>query len=187
MSEPSKACHMLVVEDKNGRRSVSLDAATISIGRDATNSIVLDSMAISRQHAFLLRLPLPKGAGYRYRLVDGNSAGQPSTNGVRVNGEHCSSRNLENGDEILFGEQIKAQYQILSIDQNKYARYLNLDSPEFHSIKAKPLDAKATLHGEDLEPISSQPLDSDASRSAEDDEEELLTELICKNPLKPQE
>lgn len=77
MTQQKTAFHILTLKDASGTRSVALDAATVSIGRDPNNTIVLASKTVSRQHAILLRLPSP-GGGYRYRLLDGNSAGKPS-------------------------------------------------------------------------------------------------------------
>jgi pSer/pThr/pTyr-binding forkhead associated (FHA) protein len=43
--------HLLVIEDDQGKRTIVLEAATYSIGRDLGNSIVLHSQSVSRQHA----------------------------------------------------------------------------------------------------------------------------------------
>jgi pSer/pThr/pTyr-binding forkhead associated (FHA) protein len=183
MSEQKKAFHILTLKDASGTRSVALDAATVSIGRDSNNTIVLTSKAVSRQHAILLRLPLP-GGGYRYRLLDGNSAGKPSTNGVVVNGKRCSAHDLNNGDALLFGGQVKASYQVLPADQAKYAKYMNVDSLDFHSIKLEPINSKATYIGEEPDQLpvlnhKNNPLDA---LLEEDDLE--LTELFYNNSSK---
>ncbi len=150
MTEKICERHVLVVDDDNGRRSIALDAATYSLGRDQTNAIVLESKSVSRQHALLLRLPVPETAGYRYRLVDGNSEGRPSVNGVMVNGKRCSSHNLANGDLIVFGRYVKASYMIVSMGQAEFIKYL--DMINFQSIKSEPINAKETVVGVDFDP-----------------------------------
>ncbi|MEL6248946.1 MAG: FHA domain-containing protein, partial [Cyanobacteria bacterium J06627_15] len=64
--------HFLIIQDDNGRRAVEIHAESSSIGRDASNSIVLDSKEVSRQHAILLRVTLPGKDGYTFRIVDGD-------------------------------------------------------------------------------------------------------------------
>lgn len=154
MNQQLKSHHILIIEGEHDSRSVVLESATISLGRDPTNAIVLDSKAISRQHAILLRLPLPKGAGYRYRLLDGNSAGRVSTNGITINGKRCSSHDLEHGDQIIFGGQIKAHYQIVPLDQTQSLKDQNIKSLDFQSIQLPPFNAQDTLADEDSDPLT---------------------------------
>jgi PAS domain S-box-containing protein len=98
---------LLVIEDNEGKRAVGLEAAIYTIGRSATNCIVLHSQLVSRQHASLVRVtenpPL-------FRLVDGNLQGIRSTNGLIVNGQHCFERELSHKDEIIFADNVKAWY-----------------------------------------------------------------------------
>ncbi len=130
--------HILVIDDEKGRRAVGLEAATYSIGRDPTNAIVLDGEGVSRQHAILLRVP-----AQGYRLIDGNSAGKPSLNGVYVNGESCSSRDLVNQDRIRFGTTVEAQYCTLPMSDADYLKYTQAAS--FRSIKSEMVDRIDTL------------------------------------------
>lgn len=156
MAEGPNERHILILDDDNGRRSIALDAATYSLGRDQTNAIVLESKAVSRQHALLLRLPVPETGGYRYRLVDGNSAGRPSANGVTINGQRSSLHNLKNGDVIVFGGEVKASYMTVSMGQSEFLKYL--DMINFQSIKSQPLNAKETLVGLEFNPQEIQQL-----------------------------
>lgn len=156
--EPLQERHLLILEDDRGCRSVALDAATHSIGRDQTNGIMLHSKTVSRQHALLLRLPMPETAGYRYRIVDGNSLGKPSVNGISVNGQRCTSFELKSGDEIQFGAQVRASYQMLKMGEREFLRYL--EQTNYQSIKSEPINAFATLVGveeelEELEELTS--------------------------------
>ncbi len=110
--------HLLIIEDDNGKRAVSLTADSSSIGRDSSNSIVLHSKEVSRQHAILLRVTHPGSEDYGFRIVDGNLQGKPSTNGLFINGQRSSYRNLRHGDEIIFGGNIKARYHTAIEDEN---------------------------------------------------------------------
>ena len=111
MSENEKepANHLLVIEDNQGKRTISLDSATYSIGRSANNSIVLHSQLVSRQHAILKRVTEHPDL---FRLVDGDLQGMRSTNGVQVNGKHCFERELSHKDEIVFADDVKAWYYV---------------------------------------------------------------------------
>ncbi len=137
--------HLLSIEDEMGKRTVPLDAATYSIGRDSSNAIVIQGHGVSRQHALLLRLPSP--AGYHYRIVDGNADGKSSANGIFVNGQRVQSHNLRSGDEINFGGHVKAQYTTVSMESAEFTKYLA--SINYHSIKAAPLTATATIVDEE--------------------------------------
>ncbi len=100
---------LLVIEDKQSKRALRLEAATYSIGRDPANSIVLNSHLVSRQHAILLRVPLPDMTD-SFRIVDGNLQGRRSTNGFTVNGRRCFSHDIEHGDILVLGGDVKVRY-----------------------------------------------------------------------------
>ncbi len=102
--------HLLVIEDMQGKRTVALKDATYSIGRNQSNTIVLDSKSVSRQHAFLLRVNTPGTATYTFRIIDGNLQGKRSTNGLLVNDKRCFSHELNSGDVIVFGVDVRARY-----------------------------------------------------------------------------
>jgi diguanylate cyclase (GGDEF)-like protein len=103
--------HLLVVEDSQGQRTVPLQANTYSLGRGSTNSIVIHSRRVSRQHAILLRVTMPGEEAYRFRVIDGDLQGNRSTNGLFVNGQRCFSHDLQHRDLIEFGGgSAKAQY-----------------------------------------------------------------------------
>jgi pSer/pThr/pTyr-binding forkhead associated (FHA) protein len=148
MHEQDQEHHVLIVNDEKGRHAIALDAATYSLGRDATNAIVLNSATVSRQHAILLRVPVPHTNRYRYRLVDGNAKGKPSANGVFANGQRCSSHELANGDVISFGEKVSASYQVVAMEEAAFINYIG--SAGFQSIKSEAVNPKATVVGLDL-------------------------------------
>ncbi|MEM1238309.1 MAG: ATP-binding protein [Cyanobacteria bacterium P01_H01_bin.26] len=110
--------HLLIIEDDDGKRAVSLQADSDSIGRDVGNSIVLHSQEVSRQHAILLRVTRPGEYGYGFRIIDGNLQGKPSTNGLFINGRRRSAHNLRHGDEIVFGVNVKMRYQTAPEDED---------------------------------------------------------------------
>ncbi|NEP18367.1 MAG: PAS domain S-box protein [Leptolyngbya sp. SIO4C1] len=102
--------HLLLIKDDQEQRLIALTAETSSIGRDASNSIVLHSQEVSRQHAILLRVTRPGEQTFLFRIIDGNLQGKPSTNGLYVNGRRCSSHDLRSGDTITFGAHVCARY-----------------------------------------------------------------------------
>ena len=116
------------------RESVSsIDAATIqfgektqlTIGRDASNDVVLDTPAVSRYHAQVERV------GQRYRVRDLRSSNGTFVNGVRIDGDQW----LISGDAIrvgpnrfVMGEDRLAQFdesrdlRVEAVNLNKWVR-----------------------------------------------------------------
>ncbi len=113
-NKPQNIQHLLVIEDDQGKRMIALQEASCSIGRDPSNTIVLYSPRISRQHAILLRTTNPEVDGYLFRIIDGNLLGNRSRNGLIINGQKCFSHDLTYGDEITFGEEVRARYYVSS-------------------------------------------------------------------------
>ncbi|NJL99277.1 MAG: FHA domain-containing protein [Synechococcaceae cyanobacterium SM2_3_2] len=141
-ADDEQKLYVLVVEDAEGRRPIALDAVTFSLGRDPGSAIVLHGTSISRQQAILLRTPNPDG-GYIYQLLDGNSVGRASRNGTFVNGKPCRrSQPLQDGDELLFGKDVKARYYVRSPRDGELGHYL--ESVGYRSVKAAVSDPKAT-------------------------------------------
>lgn len=68
--------------------------AETSVGRSATNDLVIDAPDVSREHALLLR------DGNRLEVVD-----LTSRNGTWINGKRVSKHIARSGDEIAFGTQ----------------------------------------------------------------------------------
>ncbi|MCG9892714.1 MAG: FHA domain-containing protein [Thermosynechococcaceae cyanobacterium MS004] len=134
--------HVLVVNDGK-RRAIALDAAAYSIGRDPSNAIVLNAETMSRQHAMLLRLPVPGTGQYRYRLIDGNAQGKLSANGVSVNGQPCRTHDLAHGDTVRFGQTVEASYLTVLMAEVEFTNYL--ESISYQSIKSGTINAKETL------------------------------------------
>lgn len=159
--QDSSERHVLVINDGK-RRAIALDSAAYSIGRDESNAIVLDSPTISRKHAILLRLPTPGKNTYRYRLIDGDSEGNRSANGVFVNDKRCSSQELADGDRIGLGRKIKASYLIVSMGEAEFIRYL--ESTDFQSLKSDAVNPKATVVASDSELVGSPTARTQISR-----------------------
>ncbi len=135
--------HLLVIIDSQGKRTYNLQASTYSIGRDEANSIVLKSDKISRQHAMLLRTPMPGGKGYRYKLQDGNIDGKKSINGIAVNGQQVSVADLNSGDMIVFGGVVQAAYYIKNLTDQELSDYSK--QPEFRSLKGRITNPDQTV------------------------------------------
>lgn len=107
--------HLLIIEDDQGRKEFELDGPVYSIGRDPRCDIRLFSQFVSRRHATLVRLPREDGSSY-YRIVDGDSKGKPSANGLLINGRKLPAHDLKDEDEIVFGPQVRAIYYLLKRD-----------------------------------------------------------------------
>ncbi len=115
MSAQSSQKHILVVEDDKGRREVTLDQSSYSIGRDAKCKIRILSQFVSRYHANIFRRTRPDGNQY-YQIVDGDANGKASVNGLMINGHKMDVRDLEDEDEVVFGPQVKVIYYLQSGD-----------------------------------------------------------------------
>ncbi len=135
--------HIFVVEHSQDRQAYVLKGATYSMGRDPNNSIVIDTESISRQHAILIRVPIGKTFGYR--IEDGSLLGKPSTNGIKVNGERCSSHDLKDGDEILLADKVKAEYFFRSKTDE------NLKHLALRSIRAETSNPVSTMMVDDVD------------------------------------
>ncbi|MBD2164098.1 EAL domain-containing protein [Calothrix membranacea FACHB-236] len=146
--EREKIRHLLVVKDLQGQRTIPLQDATYSLGRDSRNAIVLRSRSVSRQHAILLRVTIPETDQYGFRIIDGDFKGKKSTNGVFVNGTKCFSHNLQNGDVIAFGNnQVHAKYYAISnISEKAFSESITVeDISSFLSEQANPVNPFETL------------------------------------------
>lgn len=109
-TENQQIQHWLEIEDNQGQRTIILEATTCTVGRDSTNTIVLYSILVSRQHAILLRMTTPDTDSHFFRLIDGNLQGKRSTNGIKVNNHTCFSHDLKHGDLIVFAGEVNARY-----------------------------------------------------------------------------
>lgn len=112
--ERQKVRHLLIIHDRDSQRTIPLNDSTYLIGRDPSNSIVLDYKLISRQHAILLRIPDASNESSQFRVIDGDLQGKRSTNGIIVNGQRAYSHNLKHEDTINFGGCVSATYYAFS-------------------------------------------------------------------------
>ncbi len=143
--EQQRLHHFLVIDDLQQRRTLLLEAATYSIGRATTNTIVLHSKLISRQHATLLRVPNPDSLDYVFRIIDGDLKGKPSSNGLLVNGDRCFWRDLEHSDVIEFSREVSAQYfAIANLSEQEAAELQKVaDLPAYLASLDNPLETLA--------------------------------------------
>ena len=74
-------------------KELKIDQDEIIIGRDSGNDIQIDNVAVSREHAKIIR-----GPNY-YLIEDLNS-----TNGTFVNGKKINKKFLKEDDEISIGK-----------------------------------------------------------------------------------
>lgn len=142
-SDQANICHILTIYEPSQTREILLDRLTYSIGRDSQNGITIDNRGISRQHALLFRLPAPIPGAYLYRLVDGNSEGQLSRNGLTVNGIRTRERDLKSGDQIVFGSVVSAEYKTIQVPAGESSA--SAQSLAYKSVKSPIQDAQKTL------------------------------------------
>jgi pSer/pThr/pTyr-binding forkhead associated (FHA) protein len=180
-TQKTQVWHVLVVDDDMGRRAIALDGVTFSIGRDLSNSIVLNSLAVSRQHALLLRVPKPDG-GFFFRLFDGNSQGQRSTNGLIVNGATVHSHDLQDGDHIVFGTRVSAHYYIREFTSEEFDRYLQ--SATYRSVKSDVVDRRMTSRYSIEEAANSKTIFYDDEESIPLEETTVLTNTFTQKQEK---
>ncbi|MEL4897703.1 EAL domain-containing protein [Crocosphaera sp. Alani8] len=106
--------YVLVLEDSNSRRTISLEESNYSLGRHSSNSIVIHSKQVSRKHATLIKKFNERTNQDSFWIIDGDLKGRKSQNGIFVNGEKCASHELKDGDLINFGCEVNASYHAVS-------------------------------------------------------------------------
>ncbi|MEM8832033.1 MAG: FHA domain-containing protein [Cyanobacteria bacterium P01_G01_bin.19] len=106
--------HILIVTDGKGHREIQLKSETYSLGRGVQCSIVLQSQFVSRHHATLIRRE-EENQSY-YRIIDGDSTGKTSVNGLLINGKKVRFHDLKQGDKVIFGPQVEATYEYREYD-----------------------------------------------------------------------
>ena len=106
--------HVLIVTDGKGHREILLQKNMYSVGRSKECSILLQSQFVSRHHATLIKRESEDN--YCYRIIDGNSEGKTSVNGLLINGKKVRFHDLKNGDRVVFGPQVEAVYEYREYD-----------------------------------------------------------------------
>jgi pSer/pThr/pTyr-binding forkhead associated (FHA) protein len=125
--------HILLIEDQQDR-VILLDAERYVIGRNDSNEIVLNRDPISREHAMLVRVPALDEERFFYRLIDGDTEGKPSTNGIFVNGKRQNSYDLVNDNVISFAGVVNALYIKTFMTEPQLAEFvewISSSTPEF--------------------------------------------------------
>ncbi len=141
--------HMLTfAETDQGSRTFTLDAASYSIGRDPSNSLVLDDEAVSRHHAMLMRVPI-SNTEFGYRILDGDLVGKASRNGIKVNGAEITAHDLKDGDVITIANVFQVQYL------HRVPTTQSLEPLTMKSIKSRPVDSTATVFFPEQDDLSS--------------------------------
>ena len=102
--------HMLVVTDNSGTRKMKLISDQYTIGREADNTICLNSYFVSRYHA-LLRKVHHRDRLDTYRIIDGSALGKLSKNGIVLNAiQKFASHDLQAGDIVPFAPDVHILY-----------------------------------------------------------------------------
>lgn len=106
--------HILIVTDGKGHREIQLKDETYSLGRGVQCSIMLQSQFVSRHHATLIKRQNDEGS--YYRIIDGNTEGKTSVNGLLVDSKKVRFHDLKHGDKVILGPQIEVVYQYRQYD-----------------------------------------------------------------------
>jgi pSer/pThr/pTyr-binding forkhead associated (FHA) protein len=101
---------VLIITDGKGQKEVLLIENSYSIGRGQQCDILLHSQFVSRHHATLVARIREDGTSY-YRIIDGDSEGKVSVNGLLINGRKVRFHDLKDGDKVIFGPQVHAIYE----------------------------------------------------------------------------
>ncbi|AVQ74088.1 phytochrome-like protein cph2 [Microcystis aeruginosa NIES-2519] len=109
----SNSRYLLIVEDPQGRRTITLEDVKYSLGRKSDNQIVLRSKHASRYHATLIKKSIDR-QNFSYWILDGDLEGNKSHNGLYVNGAKCLVHELKDGDLINFGCEINASFHLIA-------------------------------------------------------------------------
>lgn len=102
--------HILIVMDGKGQKEIVLKNPTYTLGRGNNCDILLQSQFVSRHHATLFKRTNKEGEQY-YRIVDGDSSGKVSVNGLLINNRKILFHDLKDGDKVVFGPQVSAVYE----------------------------------------------------------------------------
>jgi pSer/pThr/pTyr-binding forkhead associated (FHA) protein len=102
--------HTLVVTDNSGTRKMKLIADQYTIGREADNTVCLNSDFVSRYHA-VLRKVYYRDRLDTYRIIDGSAVGKLSKNGIVLNAiQKVASHDLQDGDIVTFAPEVHILY-----------------------------------------------------------------------------
>jgi len=86
---------LFVIQGRDQGKRFALDDPTVTLGRDASNSVQLHDTEVSRRHAEIHR------EGKAYRLID-----LKSSNGTFVNSLETQSLELKTGDRVQIGRTL---------------------------------------------------------------------------------
>ena len=109
-----------------------IDKERITIGRRPTNTIYIDNLAVSGEHAAITKV------GHDYYVED-----LASTNGTMVNAQAIKKHTLQNGDFIEFGK-----YQLTYINESASANStIDSSGTGFEkTMMVRPPEMKAMAH-----------------------------------------
>jgi pSer/pThr/pTyr-binding forkhead associated (FHA) protein len=102
--------HTLVITDNSGTYKMPLVSDRYTVGRDADNTVRLNSDFVSRYHAVLLKVH-KRDRNDTYRIIDGSVSGKLSKNGIVLNAiRKVSSYDLQDGDIVTFAPEVHILY-----------------------------------------------------------------------------
>lgn len=110
--------HRLIINASNFRKTIELQESFYSIGRHPGNSIIIPSTKISKKHATIIKNK-QNFSKESFYLLDGDGQGNPSTNGIFINGKKILKYELKHGDIINLTKEIQACYYIINHSSNQ--------------------------------------------------------------------
>jgi diguanylate cyclase (GGDEF)-like protein/PAS domain S-box-containing protein len=161
MNKNNSIRHILAVESGTWKKNFFLDKNSYSIGRNSTNSLIINHRVISRNHSSLTKVTYSSQKNSNqeenlYWIVDGDLKGNRSTNGIYINGKQCLCHLLKPGDVIFFGAiEVKAKYDIIDLQTKTFfsanpEKQLSIFSQEINDISNSTLSLPM-IKNQDLE------------------------------------
>lgn len=136
--------HILMIEDSQTKRFLPLNYATYSGGRDSSNVIRLNDPGASRLHFMLIRKPA-SNHNFCYQIIDGDVKGKPSLNGLTINGQSYSKKDLASGDVIRIGESTTLRYMLQVLTEEKFNWHFSRQQNPYQRIPDSSTDPTETM------------------------------------------
>ena len=117
-------------------KEIPINKETISIGRERDNDIIIDNLAVSRQHARLVH------KGNKFILEDLNSS-----NGTFLNEKKIDTCELNEGDTVLIGKHSliflkENEVGVMNVEPQPVDETYILDTKKHREILEKNLEHK---------------------------------------------
>lgn len=161
MNNSNSIRHILAIESGTWKKNFFLDKNSYSIGRNFTNSLIINHRVISRNHSSLIKVNYLSQKDNNqeeniFWIIDGDLKGNRSTNGIYVNGKQCFCHRLKPGDVIFFGGiEVKAKYDMIDLETKTFfstnpEKQVSIFTKQVNDIEAMTLSLPI-IKNQDLE------------------------------------